>query len=68
MSDRYQRFADSRPGRLVVSRLGLPSPVPLRRHEPGDPLLAGPALLGAAAGGRLAGAVAEVLAAAGAEA
>jgi 3-oxoacyl-[acyl-carrier protein] reductase len=68
MSDRYQRFADSRPGRVVVSRLGLPSPVPLRRHEPGDPLLAGPALLGAAAGGRLAGPVAEVLAAAGAEA
>ena len=26
MSDRYQQFADSRPGRLVVRRLGLPEP------------------------------------------
>ena len=68
MSDRYQRFADSRPGRAVVSRLGLPAPVPLRRHAPGDPLLQAPALLGATAGARLIGAVAEVLAASGTEA
>ena len=67
MSDRYQQFADSRPGRLVVRRLGLPDPVPLRRHEPGAPLLEAPALLVAAPGGRLAEPAARVLAAAGAE-
>jgi 3-oxoacyl-[acyl-carrier protein] reductase len=32
MSDRYQQFADSKPGRLVVRRLGLPDPFPLRRY------------------------------------
>ena len=58
MSDRYQQFADSRPGRLVVRRLGLPEPAPLRRHAPGQPLLAGPALLGVAPGGRLGAAAA----------
>jgi 3-oxoacyl-[acyl-carrier protein] reductase len=68
MSDRYQQFADSRPGRLVVRRLGLPGPVALRRHEPGAPLLPAPSLLGAAAGGRLAQPAAQVLALAGADA
>jgi len=68
MSDRYQQFADSRAGRLVVRRLGLPDPVPLRRHAPGQPVLEAPALLAAAAGGRLAEAAAGVLHAIGAEA
>jgi 3-oxoacyl-[acyl-carrier protein] reductase len=68
MSDRYQQFADSRPGRLVVRRLGLPDPVVLRRHEPGTPVLHAPALLGTTAGGRLAEPAARVLAAIGAEA
>jgi 3-oxoacyl-[acyl-carrier protein] reductase len=68
MSDRYQQFADSRPGRLVVRRLGLPEPAPLRRHAPGQPLLAAPALLAVAPGGRLGAAAAAVLAEAGAEA
>jgi 3-oxoacyl-[acyl-carrier protein] reductase len=68
MSDRYQRFAESRPGRLVVRRLGLPDPAELRRHEPGAPVLHAPALLGAAPGGRLAEPAARVLAAVGAEA
>jgi len=68
MSDRYQQFADSRPGRLVVRRLGLPDPVPLRRHEPGAPVLDAPALLATASGGRLAEPAARVLAAIGAEA
>jgi len=66
MSDRYQQFAESRPGRLVVRRLRLPDPVELRRHEPGAPVLDAPALLGAAPGGRLAEAAARVLAAVGA--
>jgi 3-oxoacyl-[acyl-carrier protein] reductase len=68
MSDRYQQFAESRPGRLVVRRLGLPDPVVLRRHEPGAPVLDAPALLGAAPGGRLAEPAARVLAAIGAAA
>jgi 3-oxoacyl-[acyl-carrier protein] reductase len=67
MSDRYQQFAESRPGRLLVRRLGLPDPVELRRHEPGAPVLDAPALLGAAPGGRLAEPAARVLAAVGAE-
>jgi 3-oxoacyl-[acyl-carrier protein] reductase len=68
MSDRYQQFADSRPGRLVVRRLGLPEPVVLRRHRPGAPVLEAPALLGATAGGRLVEPAARVLKAVGAEA
>jgi len=67
MSDRYQQFVDSRPGRLVAGRLGLPEPAVLRRHERGAPVLDAPALLGAASGGRLAEPAARVLAAVGAE-
>ena len=36
----------SRPGRFVAKRLGLPESRPLRRFEPGQPALAGPALIG----------------------
>ena len=68
MSDRYQQFAGSPPGRAVVRRLGLPDPVPLRRHEPGQPMLEAPALLAAVPGGRLAEPAARVLAAVGVEA
>ena len=46
MSDPYQTFARSPVGRLLVRQLGLPDPVPLRRWEPGDPLVAGTLLLG----------------------
>jgi 3-oxoacyl-[acyl-carrier protein] reductase len=67
MTDRYQQFASSALGRAVVRRLGLPDPVPLRRYEPGQPLLTGPALVGAAPGGRLSEVVAEVLGKADAE-
>ena len=62
MSDRYQQFTQSPPGRFLTKRLGLPQPVPLRRYEPGQPLLEGPALVGAASGGgRLLPAVKQVL-------
>src|SRR3954462_4791432 len=54
MTDRYQHFAQSGLGRQLVRRLGLPNPAPLRRHRPGEPALDGPALVGAAKGGRLA--------------
>ncbi|MCT2586437.1 3-oxoacyl-ACP reductase [Actinophytocola gossypii] len=53
MTDRYQQFARSGVGRLVVRRLGLPNPTPLRRYRLGDPPLNGPALVGAARDGRL---------------
>src|SRR5947208_301087 len=55
MPDTYQRFVTSPPGRLVVKQLGLPNPVDLRRHEPGTPVLPGPALLGGPPGGHLRG-------------
>lgn len=45
MSDRYLSVVNSSPGRAVASRLGLPRPAQLRRHERGTPLLPGPALL-----------------------
>ncbi|MFF5172521.1 3-oxoacyl-ACP reductase [Micromonospora sp. NPDC000089] len=67
MTDRYASFVQSGAGRALVKRLGLPDPPLLRRHAPGDPLLPGPALLGAATGGRLAGPVGKILTAAGVE-
>ncbi|RLK60289.1 3-oxoacyl-ACP reductase [Actinokineospora cianjurensis] len=67
MADRYQRFSNSGLGRVLVKRLGLPNPTPLRRHRPGDPVLDGPALLGSAPGGRLTEHVAAVCQAAGVE-
>jgi 3-oxoacyl-[acyl-carrier protein] reductase len=51
----------------VASRLGLPKSTPLRRYEPGQSLLPGPALIGAASGGRLRETVSTVLRDAGAE-
>jgi 3-oxoacyl-[acyl-carrier protein] reductase len=68
MTDRYQQFARSGLGRQLVRRLGLPNPTPLRRYRPGDPALTGPALVGAAEGGRLADTVYQVLKSAGIEA
>ncbi|TCO64770.1 3-oxoacyl-ACP reductase [Actinocrispum wychmicini] len=67
MTDRYQRFARTGPGKFLVSRLGLPNPVPLRRYRPDQPPLPGPAVVGAAKGGRLEDTVRKVLASAGIE-
>jgi 3-oxoacyl-[acyl-carrier protein] reductase len=53
MADRYQQFTKTPLGRFVVPKLGLPNPATLRRYEPGQPALEGPALLGAAPDGRL---------------
>jgi 3-oxoacyl-[acyl-carrier protein] reductase len=68
VSDRYSTFANSGPGSFVARQLGLPLPTRLRRHEPGDPVLHGPALIGGAPGGRLASAAAGVLRSIGADA
>jgi 3-oxoacyl-[acyl-carrier protein] reductase len=67
MSDRYAQLVNSRGGRLLARRLGLPRPVALERHRPGDSVIRGRVLLGGAPGGRLLGAVAAVLAGARAE-
>lgn len=53
MTDWYRDFANSGVGTTIVRQLGLPRPAVLRRHEPGQPLLAGPAVLGSAGEGRL---------------
>src|SRR3954471_7191156 len=63
--DRYQTLTRTPPGRILARRLGLPESVPLRRHEPGQPALAGPALIGGE--GRMGESLAAVLAGIGAQ-
>jgi 3-oxoacyl-[acyl-carrier protein] reductase len=46
MTDRYQDFASSSLGRLLVKNLGLPDPVKLDRYVAGSPLVAGTIVLG----------------------
>ncbi|SDI59357.1 3-oxoacyl-[acyl-carrier protein] reductase [Actinokineospora alba] len=65
MTDRYQQFSTSGVGRLLVKRLGLPNPEPLRRYKSGEPALTGPALVGGT--GRLVDAIGSVLKSAGIE-
>jgi 3-oxoacyl-[acyl-carrier protein] reductase len=62
MSDRYQQLVNTPIGKIVSKQIGLPAPVKLERYERGQPVIDGPVLLGAAPGGRLAGAAAKVLA------
>jgi 3-oxoacyl-[acyl-carrier protein] reductase len=68
MADRYQQLVNTPVGRIVSKRVGLPAPVRLERYEPGQPVVGGPVLLGAASGSRLAAPIARVLASVGAEA
>jgi 3-oxoacyl-[acyl-carrier protein] reductase len=67
MSDRYAQLVNAPLLGPLARRVGLPRPVALERHRPGDPVIRGRVLLGAAPGGRLAGPLAETLAAAHAE-
>jgi 3-oxoacyl-[acyl-carrier protein] reductase len=60
--DRYQQLVTSPVGRQLAETVGLPVPEPLRRHAPGQPVLAGPVLVGDAPGGRLLGTITDVLA------
>jgi 3-oxoacyl-[acyl-carrier protein] reductase len=46
MTDRYQDFASSSLGRLLVKNLGLPDPVRLERYIAGSPLVDGTVVLG----------------------
>src|SRR3954467_15099046 len=52
MSDRYQDFASSSLGKLLVKNLGLPNPVELDRYVAGAPLVDGTVVVGGT--GRLA--------------
>jgi 3-oxoacyl-[acyl-carrier protein] reductase len=67
MSDRYAQLVNAPLASRIARRVGLPRPVALERHQAGDPVIRGRVLLGAAAGGRLARAAAEILAAVHAE-
>lgn len=59
MSDRYQGFASSPIGKLLVKNLGLPSPTRLERYADGAPLVTGTVVVGGA--GRLAAGLPGVL-------
>ena len=50
MADRYQQLVNTPIGRIVSKQVGLPAPTALERYEPGQPVIKGPVLLGAAAG------------------
>jgi 3-oxoacyl-[acyl-carrier protein] reductase len=68
MADRYSQLINTPVGQFVSKQVGLPRPVTLERWEPGEPVLSGPVLLGAAPGGKLTGAAAQALKSIGAEA
>jgi 3-oxoacyl-[acyl-carrier protein] reductase len=61
VSDWYRDFANSGFGQTVTKQLGLPRPAVLRRYEPGQPLLPGPAVIGSAGEGRLRDALTAIL-------
>jgi 3-oxoacyl-[acyl-carrier protein] reductase len=61
VSDWYRTFANSGVGTTITKQLGLPRPAVLRRYEPGQPLLPGPAVVGSAGEGRLRDAVTTLL-------
>ena len=61
MSDWYRDFANSGFGTTITKQLGLPRPAVLRRYEPGQPLLTGPAVIGSAGEGRLRNALTQLL-------
>lgn len=61
MSDRYQVFANSALGKMLVKNLGLPLPLELDRYDAGKPLVNGAVLFGAAANSTLSAAISEVL-------
>src|SRR3954451_19252244 len=65
MSDWYRDFANSGFGTTITKQLGLPRPAVLRRYEPGQPLLPGPAVIGSAGEGRLREPLAQLLQGAG---
>jgi 3-oxoacyl-[acyl-carrier protein] reductase len=65
MADRLHQILESPPGRFLSKQVGLPTAAPLRRHEPGQPLVDGAALLGGS--GRLLAPARQILKSAGVE-
>jgi 3-oxoacyl-[acyl-carrier protein] reductase len=45
MMDKYTQLVSRGLGKDIAKKLGLPQPVVLRRHEPGQPLVQGPVLI-----------------------
>jgi 3-oxoacyl-[acyl-carrier protein] reductase len=66
--DRYTQLVNTPVGKTIARQVGLPSPVPLKRHVPGTSVIEGRVLVGGAPGGRLAAPLARVLADIGASA
>ena len=61
MTDTYSDLVNSKVGKQVASRLGLPRPVRLRRYAPGQPLVPGPVLVAGVGDGPLAARAADLL-------
>ena len=61
-SDRYSQLVNNPVGGVIAKNLGLPQPVDLDRYEPGQPVIDGKVLLGAAPGSRLTESIARELA------
>ena len=67
MSDRYAQLVNAPLVGTIAKQVGLPQPVDLERYQPGNPVVAGPVLSGAAPGGRLERPLKKVLDSIGAE-
>lgn len=67
MADRYTQLVNTPVGKLVAKQVGLPAPVPLKRFSPGQPVVDGRVVVGAADGGRLGSAVSALLSEVGAD-
>jgi 3-oxoacyl-[acyl-carrier protein] reductase len=61
MPDRYSQIVNAPLVSTVAKQVGLPQPVDLDRYQPGQPVVAGPVLSGAAPGGKLERAVKKIL-------
>ncbi|MGH2939846.1 MAG: 3-oxoacyl-ACP reductase [Solirubrobacterales bacterium] len=67
MPDRYSQIVNAPLVSTIARQAGLPQPVDLDRYQPGNPVVAGPVLSGAAPGGKLERTLKKVLDAIGAE-
>jgi 3-oxoacyl-[acyl-carrier protein] reductase len=61
MPDRYSQVVNAPVVSTIAKQLGLPQPVALDRHQPGQPVISGAVLTGAAPDGRLGRPLATVL-------
>jgi len=61
MADRYSQVVNAPVVSTIAKQLGLPQPVALDRYQPGQPVVAGPVLSGAAPAGRLSKPIAAIL-------